>query len=297
MTMEPKANDLLVWLHTEAKGIIGRELDPLGTPRWSDLREEELHTLVRWLERQGYVKVFGEADTRTSSALTVRGIDRAEELIRRSSGPVARTNAAMNGLVAAAMDDFPVCRVGVAAFALSPRAALDDSRLDITEIERAAEYLVKAGLAVRRHIGSAPWGAVKDPTFELTVLGMRCGERSPLDVRNFVSEQHAQQVTFTFNGPTQVGNHNTRHNTFGHDHGELARFARELLSVANGADITDTARARITDSVEALERELTSTVPEPGRLRQFFEEARQAALQNLPTLTLQALFAAMGIPA
>ncbi|MFE5662221.1 hypothetical protein ACFQ9H_39275 [Streptomyces sp. NPDC056517] len=232
-------------------------------------------------------------DTRTNMELTVRGIGRAEDLVRQRSSPGARMDFALNELLAAAMDDFPDCRIGIADFVLSPRAVLLDVRLETKEVERAAEYLVKVGLAVRHSISPASWGAAKNPTFELTVLGIQCGERHPINVRNYVTEQQSQQPNFTFNGPTQVGNHNTQNNTFGHDPNQLAQFARELLAAADSTDITDTARARITSSVEILEGELVSANPEPGKLRQFFENTKQAALENLPALTVQTLFAAV----
>uniref|UniRef100_A0AAU2W3H8 Uncharacterized protein n=1 Tax=Streptomyces sp. NBC_00008 TaxID=2903610 RepID=A0AAU2W3H8_9ACTN len=111
-----------------------------------------------------------------------------------------------------------------------------------------------------------------------------------------MTEQQSQQPNFTFNGPTRVGNHNTQNNTFGHDPNQLAQFARELLAAADSTGITDTARARITNSVEILEGELVSANPEPGKLRQFFENTKQAALENLPALTVQTLFAAVGTP-
>ncbi|MGY3056656.1 hypothetical protein ACVWZD_000900 [Streptomyces sp. TE3672] len=108
---------------------------------------------------------------------------------------------------------------------------------------------------------------------------------SHMTLRTFMTEQQSPPINFY--GPTQVGNHNTQNNTFGHDPNQLAQFARELLTAANNADITDTARARITDSVEVLEGELASADPEPGTIRRLFENAKQAALENLSALTVQ----------
>ncbi|WP_327411457.1 hypothetical protein [Streptomyces sp. NBC_01233] len=98
-----------------------------------------------------------------------------------------------------------------------------------------------------------------------------------------------------FGNGNQFGDNNTQNNTFGYDPNQLAKFARDLLAAASTADITETARARVTESVAVLEGELAESSPEPGKVRQALEKVKEVAWQTLPGAIVQAVFVSAGL--
>ncbi|MFB7513049.1 hypothetical protein [Streptomyces sp. NPDC056144] len=288
MRTETKAGPLLLWLHSKAHGIIGRDFDLSSDPDGIGYRGEELLSLVEWLEKNGFVVRYEESDVRTAAALTARGVSRAEELIREKSSPTGRFHAALNALVTAAMDSFPEW-LSLSDFLQSPRALVPDHRLTAEEVSTAVDFLVAARLADLSD-------DAEKSRLKLTPHGIRCGGRSPVDVRTFVDVTPPPAQTITVNGPAQIGNNNTQNNTFGFGPSNYAQFARDLLAAVAAADITDAERALVTGRAQELQGELASASPEPGAMRRFFENTRQAAYVILPEVAVQAMLAAAGLP-
>ncbi|MGA5637737.1 hypothetical protein ACPCTN_03150 [Streptomyces cinereoruber] len=291
MTLETKADLLLIWIRQNVGADCRRSVDPGRSPDWNKVGAGELFTLVAWLAKQGLVVHRGQRDRdpgcRSFTSwcnLTPKGVREAERLLQLRDGKLPRFDAAANGLVAAAMDDVPDYHVTLLEFMASERGLLLGRRLDAPTIEKAAAFMVDRRLATvhARSVGFRPQGAL-DPsyTLALTPLGVRCGDRQPIDVRSFVSNQDDTRPN-TYNvygGNNQIGHHNTQNNTIGFPPDQLAQFAEQVLAAAVTMDVPEPVRERLTDDAQALRREAEREEPQPGRLRRMVEGLQESLLQ------------------
>ncbi|MCJ0875266.1 hypothetical protein [Streptomyces sp. AP-93] len=251
-----------------------------------------MHTLVEYLKDKVAVGTTHTMGDQTSCYLLPAGVAEAERLMRIRDVRLERFDIAANGLISAGMDDFPDCVVTVRDFALSPGAVILYTVLTPQEIDKAVSYLVEQKLATTLAMAESKIVAIK-----LTPQGTICGSADTIDVRKFVIDQQAgiKNQFNVFGNGNQFGDGNTQNNTFGYDPNQLTQFARELLAAANTADITDTARTRVTESVAVLEGELAENSPDPGRVRHALERVREVAWETLPAAIIQAVFTAAGL--
>ncbi|MFJ3205084.1 hypothetical protein [Streptomyces sp. NPDC086989] len=113
------------------------------------------------------------------------------------------------------------------------------------------------------------------------------------------SPQNTWNVTVNGGAP-QMGQGNVQHNTFGYDPGQLANFAREVLTAAQTSNLPAEERAVVEADVEALQAELTAPEPDPSRVRQLGQRVWVSAKTYLPpvlaTGLAQAVAGTLGIP-
>ncbi|MFJ2414906.1 hypothetical protein [Streptomyces brevispora] len=298
MTIETEADLLLVWLRRESNSDTQALVD--AEPFWYPPGDDHLITLIDYLRGMGMVHNTELCASGTSCSLTARGVAEAERLIADRDNPRIRLEHAINGLVTAAMESYPTSRLELMDFLLSMRMAVLDEILDVAEVFRAVDYLEANGIVT---VDSQSPQTVRAIT--LTTLGIECGFKDPISVRNFLNDQRQPRIHNEWNitvtgGAPQMGQENTQNNTFGYDPQQLTQFAREVLAAAHSADVPEEARAMVVADVEALQAELVTAAPEPGRVRQLAEILLQSARANLPALgwtgVAQLVSASLGIP-
>lgn len=227
-------------------------------------------------------------------------VHNTERLVADRDDPRKRLDHAINGLVAAAIENYPTTRLELINFLLSTRLAVLDEVLEVAEVFRAVEYLEANGIVT---VDSPSPQTVRALT--LTALGVECGFKDPISVRNFLNDQRPPGIRNEWNitvngGAPQMGQGNNQNNTFGYDPQQLTQFAREVLAAANSADVSEEVRALVVADVEALRAELVTAAPEPGRVRQLAQSVLQSARANLPALgwtgAAQLVSASLGIP-
>ncbi|MEW2067964.1 hypothetical protein [Streptomyces sp. NPDC007346] len=298
MTIETEADLLLVWLRRESNSDTQALVD--AEPFWYPPGDDHLITLIDYLRGTGMVHNTELCASGTSCSLTARGVAEAERLIADRDNPRIRLEHAINGLVTAAMESYPTSRLELMGFLLSVRMAVLDEILEVAEVFRAVDYLEANGIVT---VDSQSPQTVRAIT--LTTLGIECGFKDPISVRNFLNDQRQPRIHNEWNitvngGAPQMGQENTQNNTFGYDPQQLTQFAREVLAAAHSADVPEEARAMVVADVEALQAELVTAAPEPGRVRQLAEILLQSARANLPALgwtgVAQLVSASLGIP-
>ena len=298
MTTEREANLLLVWLRGKSNGDTRALVD--AEPFWYPPGDDGLVALIDYLRDAGMVHNTELCASGTSCSLTARGVAEAERLIADRDNPRIRLDHAISGLVAAAMENYPTTRLELIDFLCSMRMAVLDEILEVAEVFRAVEYLKANGIVT---VDSRSPQTVRAVT--LTTLGIECGFKDPISVRNFLNDQRQPRIHNEWNitvngGAPQMGQDNTQNNTFGYDPQQLTQFAREVLAAAHSADVPEEVRATVVADVEALQAELATAAPESGRVRQLAERVLQSARANLPALgwtgVAQLVSASLGIP-
>ncbi|AJT67589.1 hypothetical protein T261_5973 [Streptomyces lydicus] len=281
MTIEREADLLLVWLREESNGDTQALVD--AEPFWHPPGDDRLVTLIDYLRVAGMVHNTELCASGTVCSLTPRGVAEVERLIADRDNPFIRLNHAINGLVAAAMENYPATRLELIDFLCSMRTAVLDETLEVAEVFRAIDYLEANKIMT---VEGGPGGV---RAVALTALGVECGFKDPISVRNFLDDQRQPRIHNEWNvtvngGAPQMGQDNTQNNTFGYDPQQLTQFAREVLAAAHSADVPEEVRAMVVADAEALQAELATAVPESGRVRQLAEKVLQSARANLPAL-------------
>lgn len=295
MSIADESTRFLLWLNMKTGGDTMHlvEVNVSSDPDWQHISENRVITIIEHLGNRGLVNNHMAMASGTSTRITAAGVAAAERYASERDNPALRFEFAANALVQAAMDNYPTTRVDLLTFVASTRAWFYDSVLELEEVERGVTYLEESGMV------SAERTAAHAVAFSLTPLGTKCGFRQPICVRTFMSEQNAPQPPVNnFYGPVnglQTGPHSTQYNTFGYDPTQLGGFARELLEAAGTASITEEARAEIITAGEALQGELATPTPEPGRVRQLLGNARQSAIEHLPGAVVQGLLTAFNL--
>ncbi|RPF44733.1 hypothetical protein EDD96_1271 [Streptomyces sp. Ag109_G2-6] len=297
MTIEIETDLLLVWLRAESGGDTQALVD--AEPFWHPVGDARLVTLIDYLKAVGMVHNTELYASGTACSLTARGLAVADRLIAERDNPRMRFDRALNGLVAAGMDNYPSGRVEAIDFLLSKHMAVLDEILEVAEVFRAVEYLEANKILT---VDQTPQTI---RAFTLTALGIECGFKDPISVRKFLNEQQRPGIHNEWNitvngGAPQMGQDNTQNNVFGYDPQQLALFAREVLAAAQSAEMSEEVRAVVVADAEALAAELAMGAPEPGRVRQLTERVLQSARTNLPALgwtgVAQLVSASLGIP-
>ncbi|MFJ4975147.1 hypothetical protein ACIP6X_07380 [Streptomyces coeruleorubidus] len=297
MTIEREADLLLVWLRGESNGDTQALVD--AEPFWHPPGDDRLVTLIDYLKVAGMVHNT-ELCASGACSLTPHGVAEAERLIADRDNPRIRLDHALNGLVAAAMENYPTTRLELVDFLCSTRMAVLDEMLEVAEVMRAIEYLEANKIVT---VDSRSPQTIRAVT--LTTLGIECGFKDPISVRNFLNDQRQPRIHNEWNitvngGAPQMGQDNTQNNTFGYDPQQLTQFAREVLAAAHSADLPEEVRAVVVGDAAALQAELATAAPEPGRVRQLAERVLRSARSNLPALgwtgVAQLVSANLGIP-
>ncbi|MFF3460470.1 hypothetical protein ACFYXH_40570 [Streptomyces sp. NPDC002730] len=292
MTIENDAARLLLWLNKQTRGdtYLIVDVDVEDEPEVQDISEERAITLIEHLRNRGWVITHNTFASGTTCRITSSGVAAAERFAQERDDPRRKFDFAADSLIAAAMKFYPAARIELMTFVGTKHMWFYDYVLELDEVQRAADYLEEKRLATVERRDSQAQAII------LTALGIECGSVNTISVRTFLNEQQRDsRPHITVHGPAQIGDYNTQHNTFGYDPNQLAQFARELLAAASSADITETARARVVADAEALQGELAVAEPNPGRVRQFLERAKESAWENLPGAVTQAILMGIGL--
>ncbi|WP_371605029.1 hypothetical protein OG345_42180 (plasmid) [Streptomyces sp. NBC_01220] len=276
MTMDMDSARLLLGLNDKAGGDVDALVDLWDIP-WHGLSETEIIALVQVLEQDGLVNCHRASASGTTTRITGPGVIKAKELARRRDSPAHRLDFAADTLIKAAMEAYPGTRVELQMFVGSRGLWFYDYVLELSEVDRAIQYLEGNSLVEVEHGTGTP------VAFRLTPLGVQCGSRHPISVRTFVSEQNnPRPLGITFQGPVngmQIGDYNSQHNSFGVDPGQLADFAQQVLAAATTMNVSPEVRGLIEDDATALEREAQRESPQPGRIRTAWETLRGSLVQ------------------
>lgn len=266
---------LLVAMYQRLKGVAGTEVDVNELPGWTDLEEDRLLTLTAHLERAGMV-ASGPKASGTSWCLSISGVVRAENLLEQRDRPVIRYDTALNGLITAATDKFPKHRLKIQDFLFSEHAQILDDLLTLNEIFSAIEYLENEQLVTVERDASRP------TEITLTPLGRKCGWNSKVDVQGFLAGQQPGGIqnfwsVAVHGGANQIGPGNVQNNSFGLNAGDVMELVREVKGLVPSMDVPEPVLERITEDVEALERETQREKPQPRRMHRILE----ALLENM----------------
>ncbi|MGO4757481.1 hypothetical protein AB4212_54260, partial [Streptomyces sp. 2MCAF27] len=139
MTIERDADLLLVWLRGESNGDIQALVD--AEPFWHPPGDDRLVTLIESLKVAGMVHNTELCASGTACSLTPRGVAEAERLIADRDNPHIRLEHAINGIIAAGMENYPAARLELFDFLCSMRMAILDGILEVAEVFRAIDYL------------------------------------------------------------------------------------------------------------------------------------------------------------
>ncbi|MFC8294135.1 hypothetical protein ACFUJ0_19685 [Streptomyces sp. NPDC057242] len=277
MDTERDAALLLVAMHQD------NEADPAGfvavdrLPGWAEKGLRRLRVLTGHLREAGLAESLGITGGMVWRT-TPTGVARAERLLRDRDRPIVRYDAAVNGLVTAAVDEFPHHRLELREFALSPHARVLDTVLSPAEIATAVDFLEKEGLVTVERADATP------TAIALTSRGRECGWTDTTDVRAYVMGRrpgglHQNWNVTVHGGAPQIGHDNVQHrHPHGPDPGPVLRFAGTLREKVAGGSVTvpEDARHRVARDVDALEREAGRAEPRPDRVRELLVGLREA---------------------
>ncbi|WP_406373533.1 hypothetical protein OG788_24905 [Streptomyces sp. NBC_00647] len=283
--MEANTALLAVWLLQQTDGDTTRYESPDGFAQERDLPSGRLRGVLVYAQQHHWVEVL-DTLSGTSVRLTVAGVEMAEELLRLRSSRRVRFDYLTSALVSVAMDTYPMCRLRVEDFLISPASWLHGDSLTVDEVLRAVEYLREKGLAAIDYGQGGP--AVE---LSLTGLGIDCGTDDDVNVRNFMSNQPGFSIgtVNNYGGAPQIGMNNTQHNTFGSSAKELAEFAQQVLAAAHTIDLPEDQRTRLLQDAQSLADQAESGTPEPGRVRQLMVRVRDSLTQNATDAVVQGL--------
>ena len=264
---------LLVAMYQRLNGVAGTEVEVNKLPGWEDLGDERLLTLTAHLERAG-MAVSGLAASGMSWCLSPAGVLRAENLLEQRNRPVIRYDTALNGLITAATDKFPKHRLKVQDFLSSEHAQILDDVLTLDEIFSAIDYLETEQLVTVERDASRP------TAITLTPRGRKCGWTTKVDVQGFLAGQHPVGIhnswsVEVYGGANQIGPGNVQTNNFGLNAEQVMKLVREVKGLVPSMDVPEPVRERITEDVEALEREAEREEPQPARMRRLLEALRE----------------------
>ncbi|WP_147981026.1 hypothetical protein [Streptomyces sp. MS191] len=274
MNTERASALLLVAMYQRLNGVAGTEVEVNELPGWEDLGDERLLTLTAHLEQAG-MAASGPKASGMSWCLSPAGVVRAENLLEQRNRPVIRYDTALNGLITAATDKFPKHRLEVQNFLSSEHAQILDDVLTLDEIFSAIEYLENEQLVRVERDASRP------TAITLTPLGRKCGWNSNVDVQGFLAGQQPVGIQTSwsvevYGGANQIGPGNVQNNNFGLNAEQVMKLVREVKGLVPSMDVPEPVRERITEDVEALEREAEREEPQSARMRRLIEGLRES---------------------
>ncbi|MER5967708.1 hypothetical protein [Streptomyces sp. NPDC002057] len=257
-------------------------------PGWGELGVHRLRVVAGHLQQAGLVQPLGAA-YQMIWRVTPAGAVHAEKLLHDRDRPIVRYDAAVNGLVTAAIDVFPGHRLELETFGESAHAQVLDTALSPDEIAAAVAFLEEEKLITVERVDGHP------AAITLTPRGRECGWVDKTDVRGYLTGRRPGGIQQNWNisvhgGAPQIGQGNVQHN-HGPDLGQVMRFAGELHGLVSGGSLTvpETVRDRIVEDAEALEREAGREDPRPGRVRRLLEDLRESLMVSDAPMALLAV--------
>ncbi|MEU6985049.1 hypothetical protein ABZ946_16740 [Streptomyces sp. NPDC046324] len=275
-----------MYQNNEANPVEYAVIDRL--PGWGELGLPRLRVVIGHLQQAGLVQPISAASM-MAWRLTPVGVVRAEKLLHDRDRPIVRYDTAVNGLVTAAVDEFPEHRLELADFARSRHAEVLDTVLTLDEISSAVTFLETEKLITVERTDGRPTAVT------LTSRGRECGWADKTDVRNYLTGRQPSGIHQNWNiavhgGAPQIGHGNVQHH-HGPDLDQVMRFARELHDLVSKGSmpVAETLRDQIVEDAEALEREVGLEMPQPSRVRRLLESLQENLATSGAQMALMAV--------